>query len=394
MKVVYLAEVMGVGGLPNYVIQLANAYRSIHPSMEPVIAHMGDKIGDNLETAGLNFVRVNTPQDIAALNPDIIHIHLLSDNDMIEGLLALGIPLIRSFHDYTSTCLRRGKRRWPGDRCQRPVNLGCAAFGCIISPPRNGSRLPSIANLPEKMHERDLYTEFDAVIAGSRHIEGMLLKNGFSKERIYTIPYFSLFANEQVVPQEKCKNGKVEMLFTGQAVAGKGLEVLIESLAGLTGGWHLTVYSEGARLDAAKEKAKANGTYDHISFSGWVNHSALREAYSNSDVMIVPSIWDDPGPLVGIEALSLGTPVVGFAVGGLPDYVITGETGYLVTDISIQGLHNALQTAIDEKDKLTSMGIGALNRVAAYHTPAYHIEATEKIYTKLLQNPRKAAKTA
>ncbi len=121
MKIVHFVESLDIGGLPNYVLQLAELFREDFDSV--VIAHMGDTINKNLETDGFDIVRVGSAAELGMLAPDLIHVHLLSDPEFLQGLFTLGVPLIRSFHDYTSTCLRRGKRRWPGDRCQRPLGM-------------------------------------------------------------------------------------------------------------------------------------------------------------------------------------------------------------------------------------------------------------------------------
>lgn len=386
MKIIHLCEVLGIGGLPNYVIQFARAYMDTHPEDEVIIAYMNDKPGENLELSGLNVVGIKTFEDLKALKPDFMHVHLLSQNDFIEKLFTLNVPLVRSYHEYTSTCLRRGRRRWPGDRCQRALNIGCAAFGCIISPPRGGSCLPHISNLPAKIHERDLYREFDGSITGSIYMRNMLIKNGYPEDRAYTIPYFSRFCDDAYTPKPDIPfSGTLEILFTGQAVAGKGLEILIEALGGLKGAWHLTVHSEGARLEAAKEKARNLGIDDKISFKGWVHQSALREAYKAAHVMVIPSIWDDPGPLVGVEALAVGTPVVGFAVGGISDYTLNGKTGYLVTDISIEGLRAGLQECLDHPERIYQMGLNGQKLVAEEHTTESHIKRAYEIYCDAIE---------
>ncbi len=389
MNIVYLAEVMGIGGLPNYVLDLARSYEATHPDTSIIIAHMGEKVGANLEFGNLRVERVRTVEDIAALEPDIVHVHLLSDIKILEGLFTLGVPLVRFFHDYTSTCLRRGKRRWPGDRCQRALSLSCAGFGCMISPPREGGKLPVLSNLLDKIKERNLYRRFDATITGSNHMSGMLRINGFPPERVHMIPYFTRYAPDACIKRDFVPfPRKMNFLFTGQAVKGKGLEILISALEGLQGDWHLTVFSEGPRLESAKEIATRIGVSDKISFRGWVKPSELYKSYKQADLFILPSIWDDPGPLVGIEAMALGTPVIGFDVGGVSDYVIEGKTGVLVRDTNVKGLHKALQDCLNHPEKIKPMGTASQHMIATERTPAIHLAGVHEIYTNILKNCR------
>ncbi len=392
MRVVFLVEELCVGGLSNYALEFSRLAKEFCSSV--VIAHKDGITGPALETEGIDIVHVSSVEDIRALNPDIVHVHLMSDQDFLDGLFTLGVPLLRFFHDYTSTCLRRGKRRWPGDRCRRPLGLSCAAYGCLIGPPLAPGKPVRLMDLPGKIAERNAYRRFDASIVGSRHMRSMLLTNGFDPSRVHMVPYFSRFADEALHPVKKLPdNGRpLELMFSGQAVKGKGLEILMDALAGLEGDWRLTVFSEGPCLSSAKEKAAQHSIADRVSFRGWVNQSALAEAYRDSDVFVLPSIWDDPGPLVGIEALSWATPIVGFAVGGIPDYLIDGETGWLVKDVSVKGLHVGLQSCLNNRAKLPEMGAAGQKRVANFHSAKDHVGHVRTLYETLLskQNKRDA----
>lgn len=388
MKIVQLVDRFGVGGLPNYVVQLSQLLKSAGHNV--TVAYSEEGPAAHLETAGLQLVHAQQARDLMALKPDLIHVHVLRDTAYVQELHRLGVPLLRSFHDYTSTCLRLGKRRFPGDRCQRALGYSCAAFGCLVAPPAPGSssRLPRLMNLPDRILERNLYRDFDAAICGSYHMQAMLQKNGFAENKLHRIPYFSKFEDEAHQPVQKAGGAGTtrpfELLFSGQAIKGKGLEVLIAALPNLPQNWRLTVFAEGPRLEAAKEQARQTGIFERITFCNWVGQSELREAYRNADLFILPSIWDDPGPLVGIEALACGTPVLGFAVGGIPDYVIEGETGFLVHDVSAEGLGNGLKQALSDANHLASMTPNCKNRVKNHHSAAAHLAQIEPVYRNLV----------
>lgn len=397
MRIVKISEVLGVGGLPNYVLSVARALQE--RGHEVIIAHGNRDVPDHLETAGLTLAHLSDWRGVAELKPDLAHVHLLSDLEGVESLFSLNVPLVRMFHDYTSTCLRRGKRRWPGDRCQRPLDYKCAGFGCVIGRPAPGSKIPRLMNLPAKIAERDAYRRFDASVVGSNHMAGMLRTNGFAESKIHLIPYFSKFAERagEVFARPPGVAGRdrpFELLFTGQAVTGKGLEVLIEALAGLPQDWRLTVCSDGPRLAPAKARAGVLGIAERIVFHTWMPQSALAEMYAKADLFVLPSIWDDPGPLVGIEALSFGAPLAGFAVGGIPDYLIDGQTGVLVNEVGARGLHEGLRRALSDPEALSRMGREGQRRVRERHTETAHIGALEKLYMDLLSgkcNKRNAA---
>jgi len=81
----------------------------------------------------------------------------------------------------------------------------------------------------------------------------------------------------------------------------------------------------------------------------------LSEVYSAVDVFVIPSRQDNL-PNTMIEAMACGTPVVGFAVGGIPDMVHPGETGILVPIGDVAGLRQAVERVLNDRDLQNRMG--------------------------------------
>jgi glycosyltransferase involved in cell wall biosynthesis len=367
-----------------------------------ILAHTSVESPSHLELDGISVLALpkdNTDQmskRIKSWAPDVIHVHLCSDLDVLETLLSLKTPLFRSFHDYTSLCLRRGRRRFPGDRCQRALGRTCVMFGCSLGAPAQGSALPGWKSISNKLEERSHYQHFQAAIVGSQYMKTVLLKNGFASDRICLAPYFSKFdryaretlGRSQKLDGEPGKDRPLELLFTGQAVVGKGLKVLVEALMDLPGKWRLTVVSDGPDLEAIKALATHSCIAPRIDFKAWLPQSALSELYARADLLVVPSVWDDPGPLVGLEALSMGTPVLGFPVGGIPDYVIDGVTGYLAKEVSVSALRSALNKVLSDTSVLPTMGERGRALIVANHGRQEHIAEILRIYSSALSEPK------
>jgi len=397
MRVLLLVETLSVGGLPNYVLDLARALR--HAGDTVALAHLGAEVPGHLDVADVELLaarpRSEASDPLAVLlrnwQPDIVHVHLCSEPHALQTLLAAGIPTVRSYHDYTSICLRRGRRRFPGDRCQRALGLSCAFFGCLIGPPVADGRFVSLADLPAKLNERGIYQSFSASIVGSEHMRRVLLKNGFADQRLNMVPYFSRFHAQAeglaAMPEKPAGRAGVDrpfhMLFSGQAVAGKGLRVLVQALAGVHGQWRLVAVTSGPELAGVQALAIQLGLQDRITFVGWLPQEALAGHYRHADLLVLPSVWDDPGPLVGIEAMSFETPVVAFPVGGIPDYVIDQQTGWLAETVSVPALSAALQRAMRDPDLIIERGRASRALIAARHTRAAHVDAVRRIYQRV-----------
>ena len=398
MRVALVVERLEIGGLPNYVLALARLLAEAKCTV--VVAHGNMPLPSHLETDGLTTLwlpgltpgagrsaSVQAAVSLLDWAPDVIHVHLCSSVRTIERLLASNVPLVRSFHDLTSLCLRLGRRRWPGDRCQRALHWSCIGWGCMLSPPREGRRLPHVADLQIKLAERDCYRAFGMSIACSTFMARTLRLNGFDEARICVVPNFSRFDSSaegsDPMPKKAGLAGRdrpVELLFAGQAVGGKGLEVLIAALTGIVSDWRLTVLAEGPRLAPARALAARSGLEGKINFAGWVPQTETQNRYKSADLLVMPSIIDEALPLVGIEAMSFATPLVGFAVGGIPDYLLDDETGILVHEVTAGGLRAGLERAFASADRIADWGLNARHLVATRHTRAAHIAAIRDVY--------------
>lgn len=394
-----MVQALSIGGLPNYVLDLARALSESGDSV--AVAYGGPGVPSHLDVLGVNLLRLpDGDAKIAARcirqwQPDLVHVHLCSDPILLEALQQLELPLLRSFHDYTSLCLRRGRRRWPGDRCQRALGLSCLLQGCGLGGPAPGSRWPSWQNLPAKLAERRTYQGYDVAVVGSHYMRQALLTNGFTSDRVHLVPYFSRFDAQArgVIPLAPKPAGvpgidrPMRLLFAGQAVAGKGLRVLVRALAGLAPDelWQLTTVSAGPDFAPAQVLARRLGIHSRILFGGWVPQPELELVYRQADLLVLPSVWDDPGPLVGIEALAVGTPVLGFPVGGIPDYTHDGSTGLLAPEVSVKALTATLARALQCGPLLADWGETGRGLVATQHSRQRHVELLRDLYRRSLQ---------
>lgn len=401
MRILLLVETLTIGGLPNYVLELARALAERGETVG--LAHGGGEVPAFLDCRGVELLALTANgfqqpyelQDAVQIlrdwQADLLHLHLCSVLPLLQALPSLGIPLLRSFHDYTSMCLRRGRRRFPGDRCTRPLGWSCALQGCLIGAARPGSRFPGLQDLPAKLAERAVYQGFSASVVGSQHMRRVLLLNGFAEQDVNVVPYFSRF-DQQALGRASLGASKasglpghgrpLRLLFTGQAVKGKGLEVLVKALAQLRGDWHFTAISSGPRLPVAKALAERHGIAERIEFIEWLPQEQLADYYRRADLFVLPSVWDDPGPLVGIEAMSFETPVLAFPVGGIPDYVVDGRTGYLTSSVSVASMAAGLQRALDQAESLPALGQAARALVAERHTRSGHIDTLQQLYRR------------
>jgi glycosyltransferase involved in cell wall biosynthesis len=106
---------------------------------------------------------------------------------------------------------------------------------------------------------------------------------------------------------------------------------------------------------------EARGLHRHIVFAGWLDE--MEAAYAALDIMIVPSRHEDPAPNVNIEAMASGIPVITTRVGGAPEIVLDGVTGFLVDRASPQQIGECLLRLAKDQALRERMGCAGRERV-------------------------------
>jgi glycosyltransferase involved in cell wall biosynthesis len=121
----------------------------------------------------------------------------------------------------------------------------------------------------------------------------------------------------------------------------------------------LVVAGDGSDLERCKLRARANRVT--IDFLGWIDRDRRIAEMRAADLLIVPSIWPDPFGLVGIEAGCVGLPAVAYAVGGITDWLIPGQTGELApgTNPKPNELAIAMATILQSTEHRYQRALGA-----------------------------------
>jgi glycosyltransferase involved in cell wall biosynthesis len=143
-------------------------------------------------------------------------------------------------------------------------------------------------------------------------------------------------ADEAVRPPFS-EEGPIRLLFVGRLVERKGVEYLVRALARVT---HvrpatLTVVGAGEWESEIRQAVERAGMTSRVRFVGFVPKGDLGRLYGECDLFVLPAVVDRKGDTEGLgvvllEALAFGRPVIASDVGGIPDIVRPGETGWLV----------------------------------------------------------------
>jgi glycosyltransferase involved in cell wall biosynthesis len=179
--------------------------------------------------------------------------------------------------------------------------------------------------------------------------------------------------------------GVARVVFLGQLVERKGLDVLLRAFAAvqrpadllLVGGdWSAPGFPQSVR-----RIAREAGIEDRVHFE---NHRPdVGAVLATADVFVLPSL-SDARPRSIIEAMSLGIPVVASDVGGIPSLVAHGETGYLVPPGDAAGLAAALERLIGSEELRKRLGDGARAKAERDCRPDQTALACVRLYHSLV----------
>ncbi|WP_137285798.1 glycosyltransferase family 4 protein [Halorussus salinisoli] len=120
------------------------------------------------------------------------------------------------------------------------------------------------------------------------------------------------------------------LLFVGRLITRKGADLALRSVGEMEyDNVELLIAGAGRREPRLRQLAAELGVSDRVRFLGFVPDADLPLLYASADVLLFTSNYEGFG-LVFLEAMASGTPVVGPPVGGIPDVVRDGESGYIV----------------------------------------------------------------
>jgi len=361
VKVLWLNENLGgFGGAEANVLATASelARRGVQNTL--VFRENTGIAEDPWPAAFAGMHKVSGPEEPARIarqiSADCIWIHNWSDSAAFTPLRSTGIPAARMVHDHALYCMRHYKYHPLTRRnCTRPASAACL-FPCLAFLQR-GTGFPPLrfARLGTKLREIADNRLLDRLVVASPFMRDELVKNGFSPSAITIIapvPPEPASGTPDALPS--AQPGRV--LFVGQVIRGKGVDLLVRAMAGLKLPWHLVIAGRGSALEKVRDLAWRLGVADRITWHGYLPPGQLSEEYARAQVVAVPSAWQEPFGMVGVEAMRHSRPVVAFAVGGIPAWLNHGENGLLAAAGSVSSLRKALATLLSDPDLCAKLG--------------------------------------
>ncbi len=227
--------------------------------------------------------------------------------------------------------------------------------------------------LPVQISLRDT----DAVVAASHAVSRCVVDG---RPRVI---YAGVEANTKSPPRDVA-NSELVLGAAGRLIPLKGVGDLLRAAAALQAEFQqLRIEIAGSGPERADLEALVGrlGLSGKVRFLGWVDE--IQYALARWDVFVLPSL-EEGFPIAALEAMSAGLPVVASSVGGVPELVVDGETGWLVPPADAASLASRLRAILRDPEQRRSMGEAGRARVREQFSLTLMTRGFSQLYDELL----------
>lgn len=288
-------------------------------------------------------------------HPDVVHLNNVHHQITLAILDAPyltdhRVPVVYTAHDYVTIC--PGYLMLDGlggicDQCLKDHRYRhCIGRRCV-----KGSRIKSALAVAEASFNsfRKMNDKIDHVIAPSNFMARKLVEGGWLAGRVSVLQNF---ASGEILARAKNANVDVAnherpyFLYFGRLSREKGVDILIDAFIRMfreLPGWRLVIVGDGPERGDLERKIV--GSEAPVEFAGYQMGDSLEQYVEDASFAIVSSRWRENMPFSIIEAFAAGTPVIGTRIGGIPELIVEGDTGYLCEPDDVNSMAKVIKNA-------------------------------------------------
>ncbi len=297
---------------------------------------------------------------ISRERPDVVHGHNWLAHAYLPIRRRASAAYVLSLHDYSLLCATK-RLMVKGEPCSGPGPRKCVAcagehYGRAVGP-----TVAALTLLSGRAQRRavDLFLPVSNEVAR---------RCGLAAARLpfEVVPNFRS-AQDATRTIDPALLGRLPdepfIFFAGDITVDKGVGILLDAHARMAN--QVPLVLAGRPVAPALMRVREN-----VINLGLLPNAAVLAAWQRCTVGVVPSIWPDSFPTVALEAMAAGAAVVASRIGGLPEAVIDGESGLLVTPGDAGELAAALERLLGDPALRERLGSGARARVEYFSAPA------------------------
>ena len=309
-------------------------------------------------------------------SPDVCHAHNVYHH-LSPSILGLvhrrGIPLVMTLHDLKIACPAYSMLTHDGvcERCTDGRLYQVVQHRCM----KGSLALSALVMLESYLHRflGSYLGNVDRFLVPSRFYLRKLREWGFPADRFEYVPNF--VATESFTP--KFEPGE-RFVFFGRLSPEKGIATLIRAAA--TAGVGLDIIGTGP----AEAELRTLAAGRDVRFLGFLTGAKLNAAVASARAVVAPSEWYENAPLAVLEAAALGKPLIVANIGGLPELIVEGESGWSFTPRSVPALAVVLRRVATLPDaEVAAAGMAARRLMQDEFSPQRYLERIRSVYGRL-----------
>lgn len=315
--------------------------------------------------------------------PDIAHSHLMwgGINQAIFHILKKHkVPLVHTVHDYRMVCPAYTFRNAKGDVCEKCK--GGHFMECFKNRCAKGSTIQS-ALMTIEMYLRNF------IWHPAFNLDGIIYVSSFAKQKheefderfvkTRNIVLYNFTKVGKKYPPKDADGGYY--LYYGRLSHEKGIATLVEAFSRHPE-LKLKVVGTGPKEDELKKR-----NYSNVEFLGYKTGEELFNIVRNAKFVCVPSEWYENNPMTIVESYSMGVPVLGAKIGGIPEIIEENKTGILFESGDVDNLEQTLLSAYKIKDdEYRNMKKRAYQYSLSHFSPDGYYKQLIAFYNDVIKN--------
>lgn len=379
MNVVWINELAsGGGGAERYVSDTAAALAA-HRVRSTLLYEVTSRVSPSMTAPfEATLPLVDVERQLARIAPDLVYVHQLSDERILDRILDAGVPVVRFFHDHRLLCLREHKytpiAKTP---CTKTIGLDC--YSCLgFVRHRRGAGGMELVSLGRARKDLARHRRVARVIVASEYMKRHAVASGIPEAQVEVVPLGTLAPVTERAPAPPREPGLV--LFVGALTTGKGIDVLLRALPRVRTSARLVLAGDGPQREALESLARTLGLGDRATFAGRQSPDALDALYRRASVLACPSRQPESFGLVGLEAMSRGLPVVASGHGGTGEWLVHERNGLMVDPNDVDALTRALDRVLGDGAFAAELGTRGLHMHSTSFQRHHHTTRLMEIF--------------
>ncbi|MFZ3079300.1 MAG: glycosyltransferase family 4 protein [Bellilinea sp.] len=315
--------------------------------------------------------------------PDIAHVYnvfpLLSPS-VYTALHSEGVPIVQAVHNFRFLC-PNGLFLTHGHICER-CKFGNTLHAAYLKCYRNSTLLSLLYAVSIGLHRKlGTFNRIDQFITSTE-----FTRNKFAEARFTKTEKISILGNYLQLPLPEplfTKPADGYIAYLGRLSEEKGISTLIKAVAGIEG-LTLKIAGDGPERNALQEMVKKL-KLERVEFAGQIPEEDKWNFLRNAICTVIPSKCYENFPLLILECMAVGTPVIGSNLGSIPYIIKDRQNGLIYDPSKPDDLKERILWLLDSPEDAKTMAQRGRETIEKDYAPQRHDQQLMRIYETLMQ---------